>query len=94
MTETVSQWPVPTIDFDAVMAAAVPYPSRMAEGWQIAVFEVKAGESTWNPGTTKHVIYGPCFVQYDIHPTGIVGKKIEAAQYKAMVEKIKAFEAM
>lgn len=79
-----------TYDHNWILSHAVKRPVTHPDnkGWSVCVVEVKPGETAYAPGTTKHLIHGPAFVQYDIHPTGWVGKHLDAAQYKAMQDKI------
>lgn len=44
--------------------------------WRKTVVDVKAGETAYLPGSTKRVVYGPCKLQYDIHPSGIILKHL------------------
>ena len=41
-----------------------------------ATVTLKAGDTAWNPASTKHVIHGPARVRYTIHPDGGVDATI------------------
>jgi hypothetical protein len=45
----------------------------LGDHWERAIVVLEKGDTAWNPGSTKHVIYGPCTVTYERHPSGITG---------------------
>ena len=39
-------------------------------GWKRASVTLAEGETAWQPGSTKRVIFGPCVVLYEQAPDG------------------------
>lgn len=42
-------------------------------GYREVTVEVKEGETAWHPGSTKHVIYGPAKIRYELYREGVRG---------------------
>lgn len=64
-----------TYDHNYILSHAVAVAGDDGK-WQKTVVEVKAGETAYLPGTSKRGIPGPVRLQYDIHPSGILVKKV------------------
>lgn len=45
--------------------------------WKRASITLQEGESAWQPGSTKRVIWGPCIVNYQSAPDGGVDAHTE-----------------
>lgn len=58
----------PTYTYERILALA---PDLDANGWRKVEIVLGKDETACNPASTKHLIYGPAKVTYDIHPSGI-----------------------
>jgi len=47
--------------------------TEKGEGWSEAHVELGKDDTAWNPGSTKYPIYGPAYVVYERHRSGISG---------------------
>jgi hypothetical protein len=47
-------------------------------GWRRASVTLDEGDSAWQPGSTKRVIYGPGVVMYQQAPDGGIDATVEA----------------
>jgi hypothetical protein len=45
-------------------------------GTRYATITAEAGDTIWNPASTKHDIYGPATVEFEFHPAGINAKLV------------------
>lgn len=69
------QWPVALWSANYILGLAEEMEAD-DDGWKRVPVVVPEGDSAWNPGTHKHVIYGPTNLVYDIHPSGVMVKHI------------------
>lgn len=58
----------------------------LGEGWTRHIVELAEGDTADNPGSTKHPVYGPCVMVYDVARSGITGTQYNdsAGFYKAI----------
>jgi hypothetical protein len=46
-------------------------PHKGNADWKYATITLGEQDTAVNPASTKHLIYGPCIVKYEIHKSGI-----------------------
>lgn len=48
----------------------LPWRAWRGDGWFRAQVTLTESDTAWNPGSTKHVVYGPAVVTYERDPSG------------------------
>lgn len=46
-------------------------------GYRVVTIDVPDMQTAWNPGSTKHVLYGPLRIEYVLHPSGVHGTVLD-----------------
>lgn len=70
-------------------------PHDIGHGWKRHMVQLEEGDSADNPSSTKSLLYGPCFVVYDVAKTGIRTSTFDTPEewYELMYESMKEFKA-
>jgi hypothetical protein len=48
------------------------------DAYSVAELALAAGDTAWNPGSTKHAVVGPATLVYEFFPSGIDGHLFDA----------------